>query len=238
VCKAWQSGTDWPGAFTLLFLQLGTLYAWGVFQAELANQRLGNSVVLSSIGGVSGFCTALGCLPVSIDTLTSLLRAGNIDRIPFWSSQVGSGISPRCCLVPPLVQLLDQKCSGSDTGAWNRAWISERSWLYCKITSRSDVADVLDSLHHTESILSETERTIDWVGIMWSGYRGSISGTRGSPSYSIFMLKPQIAQKTISVWGLPWTFRFLAGMMLIIGTVRLRCAIGGSCLILSPQHWS
>lgn len=53
------------GAFTLLFLQLGTLYAWGVFQAELANQKLGNSVVLSSIGGVSGFCTALGCLPVS-----------------------------------------------------------------------------------------------------------------------------------------------------------------------------
>jgi hypothetical protein len=54
------------GAFTLLFLQLGTLYAWGVFQAELANQKLGNSVVLSTIGGVSGFCTALGCLPVSL----------------------------------------------------------------------------------------------------------------------------------------------------------------------------
>ena len=61
----------WPfpltsGAFTLLFLQLGTVYAWGVFQAELANQRLGNSVMLSSIGGISGFFTAMGCLPVSL----------------------------------------------------------------------------------------------------------------------------------------------------------------------------
>lgn len=33
------------------------------------------------------------------------------------------------------------------------------------------------------------------------------------------ILTSQIAQKTISVWGLPWTFRFLAGMMLVIGTV-------------------
>jgi hypothetical protein len=33
------------------------------------------------------------------------------------------------------------------------------------------------------------------------------------------VLNAQIAQKTISDWGLPWTFRFLAGMMLIIGTV-------------------
>lgn len=194
--------------------------------------------MLSSIGGVSGFCTALGCLPVSMHTLTSLLRAGNIGRVPFWSSQVGSGISPRCCLVSPLVELLDQECSGSDTGAWNRAWISERPRLYRKITSRSDVANVPDSLHHTESILSETERTIDWTGIMWGGDWGSISRTRGSLSCFIFMLKPQIAQKTISIWGLPWTFRFLAGMMLIIGTVRLKCAIRGSCLILSPQHWS
>lgn len=62
-----RDGSDGAGAFTLLFLQLGTLYAWGVFQAELANQKLGNSVVLSSIGGVSGFCTALGCLPVSLE---------------------------------------------------------------------------------------------------------------------------------------------------------------------------
>lgn len=59
------TNTDISGAFTLLFLQLGTLYAWGVFQAELANQKLGSSVVLSTIGGLSGFCTALGCLPVS-----------------------------------------------------------------------------------------------------------------------------------------------------------------------------
>lgn len=64
--------TEITGAFTLLFLQLGILYAWGVFQAELANQRLGNSVVLSTIGGVSGFCTALGCLPVCLKAFDKL----------------------------------------------------------------------------------------------------------------------------------------------------------------------
>lgn len=65
VSQAVKVSADLSGAFTLLFLQLGTLYAWGVFQAELANQKLGRSVVLSAIGGISGFFTAMGCLPVS-----------------------------------------------------------------------------------------------------------------------------------------------------------------------------
>ena len=159
------------------------------------------------------------------------LTAGDIDRFPFWSSQVRTRISPRCCLVSPLVELLDQECGGSDTGARNCAWISERPWLYCKISSQSDVAKVSDSLHHTESILLETERTVDWTSVMWGGNWGSVSGTCGSTSRSVIMLNPQIAQRTISVWGLPWTFRFLAGMMLVIGTVRLNYAgrTGSDC---------
>jgi hypothetical protein len=71
--------TDFSGAFTLLFLQIGTLYTWGVFQAELASQKLGNSVVLSSIGGICGFCTALGCLPVSMTPLLPL--ESNVDEL-------------------------------------------------------------------------------------------------------------------------------------------------------------
>jgi hypothetical protein len=64
------------------------------------------------------------------DTLSNLLMVGYIGHIPFWSSQVRNGLSPRCCLVSPVFEFFDQKCSGSDTGTWDRAWIGERPGLY------------------------------------------------------------------------------------------------------------
>jgi hypothetical protein len=62
------------------------------------------------------------------------MMAGYIGRIPFWPSQVRTGFSPRCCLVSPVFEFLDQKCSGSDTGPRDRAWISERPGLYSEFS--------------------------------------------------------------------------------------------------------
>ena len=124
------------------------------------------------------------------NALKCLLRAGDIGHIPFRSSQVRTGLSTCCCPVSPLVEFLDQKCGGSDTGTRNCAWISERPRLHCKAINEYGVADVLDSLHDTESILPEAERIIDWTSIMRSGDWGSISGTRESTSYPVIMLNP------------------------------------------------
>jgi hypothetical protein len=116
----------------LLFLQLGTLYAWGVFQAELANQKLGNSVVLSAIGGVSGFCTALGCLPVGSRGLIDMLKVGNPSRDALWSTKSRLCIRLDRRVLSASIELLDTKCCRSDPGTWGRTRLGERSWLYCK----------------------------------------------------------------------------------------------------------
>lgn len=48
-----------------MFLYAGTLYSWGIFQAELAQRQLASSLLLSTVGGLQAFCQAIGCMPVS-----------------------------------------------------------------------------------------------------------------------------------------------------------------------------
>jgi len=57
--------TNAKGSFTLMFLYAGTLYSWGIFQAELAQRQLASSLLLSTVGGLQAFCQAIGCMPVS-----------------------------------------------------------------------------------------------------------------------------------------------------------------------------
>jgi hypothetical protein len=127
--------TDWwadrSGAFTLLFLQLGILYAWGVFQAELANQKLGNSVVLSTIGGVSGFCTALGCLPVRPGTLGKL-KTGLSGCISIRSTHHRHGIGLDCCRIAFGFQFSDSKRCRLGTCPRHRLWLGMRTGIYCQ----------------------------------------------------------------------------------------------------------
>jgi len=53
------------GSFTLMFLYAGTLYSWGIFQADLARRQVASSLLLSTVGGLQAFCQAVGCMPVS-----------------------------------------------------------------------------------------------------------------------------------------------------------------------------
>jgi hypothetical protein len=48
-----------------MFLYAGTLYSWGIFQADLARRQVASSLLLSTVGGLQAFCQAVGCMPVS-----------------------------------------------------------------------------------------------------------------------------------------------------------------------------
>jgi hypothetical protein len=66
--RAGQS--DMAGAFTLLFLYLGILYSWGVYQAYFVTNNVASSLALSAVGGVQVFMQAIGCLPVCLHPLS------------------------------------------------------------------------------------------------------------------------------------------------------------------------
>jgi hypothetical protein len=60
-----------------MFLYAGTLYSWGIFQAELARRQLASSLLLSTVGGLQAFCQAIGCMPVSHCHLLTLYGTYN-----------------------------------------------------------------------------------------------------------------------------------------------------------------
>lgn len=53
-----------PGSFTLTFLFAGTLYSWGIFQADLAQRQVASALTLSAVGALQTFFQAIGCMPV------------------------------------------------------------------------------------------------------------------------------------------------------------------------------
>lgn len=62
------------GSFTLMFLYAGTLYSWGIFQADLARRQVASSLLLSTVGALQAFCQAVACMPVSYRHLPLIAR--------------------------------------------------------------------------------------------------------------------------------------------------------------------
>lgn len=77
-----------PGAFILMFLYAGTLYSWGIFQADLARRQVASALLLSTIGGLQAFCQAVGCMPVSRSCQAGpkLTKQGDHTSQPFRSA--------------------------------------------------------------------------------------------------------------------------------------------------------
>jgi hypothetical protein len=92
-----------PGSFTLMFLYAGTLYSWGIFQADLARRGVASSFLLSTVGALQAFCQAIGCMPVSLNPIFGFLFLARKRKLililyyrrRYWSLDLGSrGLLP------------------------------------------------------------------------------------------------------------------------------------------------
>ncbi|GFZ49201.1 hypothetical protein JCM24511_06951 [Saitozyma sp. JCM 24511] len=175
-------------ACVLCFQYLGILYAWGVIQAELAQNQLGSSLSLSTIGATAAFCLGFGCLPGSwVLTRLGPRNTAAIGVLGVTFGLAGAGFCTHN--LGALVVLLGVVFGFSGSLVYLTAYTIPSQFFMKKRGLSTGIA--------------------------------SCGAGLGGAVWSLLM------QKLITLWGLPWTLRFMALSVLLLGLVRIQRIMAG-----------